>query len=172
MHPSRAVTQLSGVPAIAGPLTSWGAALPTADRTPIPTLDGASGYDYCGVCAFFDWLYEAPLSHWTHVLDAPGSRHDAHHLDESLTRALGAAHPWAVWRARDEVATALWHLRRAQGLRLHRDALARLEQRIERVALAIVARDHLEADALRRICLSVGLLGVPPRSESRRRTGA
>ena len=113
----------------------------------LPTLDTASGYNACGVCECFEVLHAIDLATWAHCADGET---DACRLDALLATALGKAHPWAVWRARDQLCAELCRFESMQGRALlrGRGAHERLERATERVVLSFVAEPWLDEDAI------------------------
>lgn len=113
----------------------------------LPTLDTASGYNACGVCECLDVLHAIDLATWAHCADR---EIDAHRLDALLAAALGEAHPWAVWRARDQLCAELCRFESMEGRALLRDRAAheRLERVTERVVLSFVAEPWLDDETV------------------------
>lgn len=111
----------------------------------LPTLDTASGYNACGVCECFDVLHAMDLAVWAQCADRET---DACRLDAPLAAALERAHPWAVWRARDQLCAELCRFEsmEGRGLLRGRGAYERLTRVTERVVLSFVAGAWLDDD--------------------------
>ncbi|MFL5560143.1 MAG: hypothetical protein ACJ79K_01595 [Gemmatimonadaceae bacterium] len=128
------------------------------------TLDATSGYDDSGVRGFFDELHRLGLGEWLRAVDhhPPGA---ATAFDcAALACALGSIHWWSVWRARDQLATELHHFGCREGQRLLRPPGRRehLTRTTECVALAIVARAHLDLAVFARLTAPFTLITPHP----------
>ena len=110
-------------------------------------LDTASGYNACGVCECFDVLHTVDLATWAQCADRET---DASRVDAALAAALARAHPWAVWRARDQLCAELCRFESMEGRPLlrGRGAHERLERVTERVVLSFVAEPWLDEDTI------------------------
>ena len=110
-------------------------------------LDTASGYNACGVCECFDVLHAADLAAWACCAECEA---DARRLDALLAAALGKAHPWAVWRARDQLCAELCRFESMEGRALLRGRAERerLERVTERLVLSYVAEPWLDEGAI------------------------
>ncbi|HEX8848160.1 MAG TPA: hypothetical protein VF761_01375 [Gemmatimonadaceae bacterium] len=113
----------------------------------LPTLDTASGYNACGVCECFEMLHAVDLAAWARCADRET---DAYRLDATLSAALGKAHPWAVWRARDQLCAELCRFESMEGRALLRGhgAHERLERVTERVVMSFVAEHWLDENTI------------------------
>lgn len=131
----------------------------------LPTLDTASGYNACGVCDCFDVLHAIDLAMWARCADYDT---DACRPDALLAAALGKAHPWAVWRARDQLCAELCRFESTEGRALLRGRAAheRLERVTERVVLSYVAEPWLDEGTI--ASLRAPMAGLLPLRLARR----